>query len=154
MKVMRLLLGSAIVIFASSNEMFAATINTPPSVVTGPEAGGRTYAQNYKDMLLVSCIARAYKDDPIAGKDAGYSAGVFVDWTLYDVENSSTAIDGLIERYLARDYQNPLVEYQGVQFNMLKCLDMYHSKELHAQVKKFVPKPNRTFRQDYPRHKF
>jgi hypothetical protein len=124
----------------------SADVKTPDS----PEAGGRTYGQNYKDMLLASCIARAYKGDPKAGKDAAYSASVFIEWTLYDVEKSSNAIDNLIERYLARDYHNPLVEYQGVEFDLLKCFDMYHSKELEAQVKQFVLNPNRTFRQDYP----
>lgn len=115
-----------------------------------PEAPQRTYGQNYKDMLLASCIARAYKGDSQAGKDASASAGVYIEWTLYDVEKSSASIDGIIERYLARDYSNPLVEYRGVEFNLLKCLDMYHSKELANQVRRFVPHPNRSYRLDYP----
>ncbi len=115
-----------------------------------PEGPTRSYAQNYQDMILASCIARAYKNDSIAGKDANYSASVFVDWTLYDVEKSSEAIDQLINRFLARDYHNPLVEYQGIQFNLLKCMDLYHSRELADQVKKFVPNPRHTFKQDYP----
>lgn len=114
-----------------------------------PGGPTRSYAQNYQDMILASCIARAYKNDPIAGKDANYSASVFVDWTLYDVEKSSQAIDQLIDRYLARDYHNPLVEYQGIQFNLLKCIDLYHSHELVEQVKKFVPNPQHSFKQDY-----
>ncbi len=114
------------------------------------EAPVRTHGQNYKDMVLASCIARAYKSDTPAGKDASSSASVFIDWTLYDVEKSSAAIDSIIERYLARDYGNPLVEYRGTEFNLLKCLDMYHSKELSDQVRHFVPHPNRTYRMDYP----
>ncbi|PZW62378.1 type VI secretion system (T6SS) amidase immunity protein Tai4 [Pseudomonas sp. URMO17WK12:I6] len=39
-----------------------------------PQAGGRTYAQNYKDMVLADCIATAYKSEPEAAQDAGSSA--------------------------------------------------------------------------------
>jgi hypothetical protein len=31
-----------------------------------------------------------------------------------------------------------------------KCLALYHSKELEAQVKRFVLNPKRTYRQDNP----
>lgn len=138
------------IIFRILITMGAVVASLETALGDSPEAPMRTYAQNYKDMMLTSCIARAYKNDPIAGKDADYSTSVFIDWTLYDVEKSSGAIDQLINHYLARDYRNPLKEYQGVQFNLLKCLDMYHSKELDDQVKKFVPNPSHTFRQDYP----
>ena len=57
-----------------------------------------------------------------------------------------------MEKYLARDYHNPLVESEikGVRFDFLKCLDLYHSKELDSLVKRVVIKPKRTYRQDNP----
>ena len=115
-----------------------------------PEAGSRTYAQNYKDMLLAGCIARAYDKEEDASKDASSTASVLLEWTQYDAEHSPDAIDSLLKGYLNRDYHHFLVEYQGVKFGLLKCLDMYHSKELDAQVKRYVGKPNHTYRQDHP----
>jgi hypothetical protein len=105
---------------------------------TAPQAATRSNHQNYKDMVLAACVARAYKDDPKAGKDAGHSASVYVEWTAYDIERAVEPMNRLIESYLARDYGNPLVEHQGVQFDLLKCVDLYHSKELTAQAKRFA----------------
>jgi len=34
-----------------------------------------------------------------------------------------------------------------VRFDLLKCLDLYHSKELDAQVKSLVFHPKRIYRQ-------
>ena len=120
--------------------------------VQSPQAGGRTYAQNYKDMVLADCIATAYKDEPQAAKDAGSSASALMDWTYFDLEKAPTAGKPLIDRFLARDYRNPLVESEvkNVRFELLKCLDLYRSKELDSQVKQLVIKPQHTYRQDNP----
>jgi hypothetical protein len=115
-----------------------------------PEIGSRTYAQNYRDMLLAWCIARAYEKEPIASRDAASTGSALDEVGNYDIENSTDAIDRLLKRYLNRDYHHPFAEYNGVQFGLLKCLDMYHSKELDAQVKQYVGKPNRTYQQDDP----
>lgn len=130
---------------------FAAFSQVNDEPITSPQAGGRTYAQNYKDMVLAICVANAYKSEPAAAADAGSSVSALRDWTYYDMENSPDAIKSLVDRYLARDYRNPLVEAEikGIKFDFLKCLDLYHSKELDAQVKRFVLKPKRTYRQDH-----
>lgn len=122
--------------------MIIAAPAGPVRTGESPEASGRTNAQNYKDMVLAQCVARAYKKEPMASSDAGSSGGALVEWTLYDAEHSPEAIDLLIGRYLDRDYHNPLVEYKGVEFGLLKCLDLYHSKDLEAQVKRFVIHPD------------
>lgn len=74
------------------------------------------------------------------------------DWTYYDMDKSPDAIQALVDRYLRRDYYNPLAEAEqkGIKFDLLKCLDLYHSKELEAQVRRFVLKPDHTYRQDNP----
>ncbi len=51
-----------------------------------PEASARTYGQNYKDMVLATCIANAYKEDKSAAIDAGSSVSALRDWTEYDLE--------------------------------------------------------------------
>ena len=122
---------------------------TCASAATGPEAAKRTYAQNYKDMVLATCIATAYAKEKGAGVDAGSSVSALREWTYYDMENSPDAIRALVDRYLARDYYNPLAESEvkGIKFDLLKCFDLYHSDELAAQTRQMVPDPNRTSRQ-------
>lgn len=115
-----------------------------------PEGPERSNGQNFRDLILVKCLARAHDKESAAAVDAQSTASVLLEWTEYDVENATTEIDALIERYLQRDYRHPLLVYQGVRFDVLKCLDLYHSKELDAQVKRFVIKPRRSFRQDNP----
>lgn len=52
-------------------------------------------------------------------------------------------------KYFARDYRHPLVEseLQGVRFDFLKFLDLYHSKELGSLSKRVVIHSKRTDRQ-------
>lgn len=107
-----------------------------------PNAALRTNGQNYKDMMLAGCIARAYEKDIASYKDAGSTASALRDLTVFDVEESTAAINALVAQYLERDFHNPMEGFEGVQFKLLKCLDMYHSKALDAQVKKFVKRPN------------
>ena len=118
----------------------------------GPQAGGRTYAQNYKDMVFAHCIAKAYQKDSATSADAGSSVSALRDWTYFDLEKASKPMLELIDKFLARDYSNPLAESEvkGIKFDLLKCLDLYHSKELAEQTKRFVDKPNRSFQQDFP----
>ena len=130
-----LLLGSGLV---------SAAKDPPP----GPQAEGRTNAQNFRDMVLATCIANAYQKDGGAATDAGSSVSALRDWTLYDTERAPDAIKQLVDRYLARDYRNPLAEAEvkGVRFDLLKCLDLYHSRELQEQVRRLVMKPAQTTR--------
>ncbi|KTB70902.1 MULTISPECIES: type VI secretion system amidase immunity protein Tai4 [Pseudomonas] len=120
---------------------------TPTS---SPEGMYRTFEKNYKDMALATCITTAYKYDVNVGIDAGSSVSAMRDWTYYDMEKSPLAVKALVEKYLARDYTNPLAESQikGIKFDLLKCLDMYHSKELDALTKKVVTHPNQTYMQN------
>lgn len=116
----------------------------PTSVASSPESSPqgmeRTYEQNYKDMVLATCIANAYKGDKSTAMDAGSSVTALREWAYYDLEKSPDAVKALIDQYLARRYTNPLVESEvkGVKFDLLKCLDLYHSKELNALVKEVV----------------
>jgi hypothetical protein len=111
-----------------------------------PQVGARTNAQNFKAMVLATCIANAYKGDKHAATDAGSSVSALRDWTYYDLERAPDEIKSLVDEYLARDYHNPLVEAEikGVRFDLLKCLEMYHSDELDNQVERLVIDPMRT----------
>lgn len=100
----------------------------------------RNNATNYKDRALAYCVAQAYKNTP-AEEDAQTTGAVFLDWTYYDLD-ANPEINALIDKYLGRDYSNPFEGYEKAKFNMLKCIDMYHSKELEQQVRKYVAHPN------------
>lgn len=100
----------------------------------------RNNATNFKDRALAYCIAQAYKDSP-AGQDATKTGGAFLDWTYYDL-TANPALDALIAKYLGRDYSTPVEGYADIKFSLLKCFDMYHSKELDQLVRKYVPHPN------------
>lgn len=114
-----------------------------------PQAPSRTHAQNYKDMVLATCIAQAYSNEAGAAIDAGSSASALRDWTSFDLEESPEAVKALVDNYLARDYTNPLVEAEtrGVRFDLLKCLDLYHSKALEELVKRLLILPTHISRQ-------
>ncbi|KVH60002.1 type VI secretion system amidase immunity protein Tai4 [Burkholderia cepacia] len=118
---------------------------------TAPEAGSRTYLQNFKDMVLAECLATAYKQAPGASKDIGSSTNALRDWTYYDMERAPDVIHSLVAKYLARDYRNPVVESEvrDVKFDFLKCIDLYHGKELDVAAKQLVSRPNRTYRTEH-----
>ena len=65
----------------------------------------------------------------------------------------SLTLDALVAKYLARDYRNPVVESEvkDVKFDFLKCIDLYHGKELDAAAKQLVLRPNSTYRTGNPR---
>ncbi|TXF97039.1 type VI secretion system amidase immunity protein Tai4 [Massilia arenae] len=124
----------------------SARDNTSPLAVT------RTYAQNYKDMVLATCLTQAYRNDTSVATDAGSSISALRDWTYFDMDQSPDAVNSLVNSYLARDYSNPLVESEikGVRFDFLKCMDLYHSKALDDLAKRLVIHPKRIYGQEHP----
>ena len=120
---------------------------------SGPQAPGRTYASNFKDLVLATCIATAYRREGNAGADAGSSVAALRDFTYYDLEQGGDAIRKLVDIYLERDYRHPVADVESalaIRFDLLKCLDLYHSKALAEQARRLVDRPQRSYRQDYP----
>lgn len=111
-----------------------------------PEAVNRTFIQNYKDMVLGNCLAQAYGD--IASMDAGSSVSALIEWTYYNMDKSIDEEIRIIDSYLSRNYLNLLAEAEikGIKFDFLKCLDLYHSKDLDKLAKKMIEHPQNTFR--------
>ena len=115
------------------------------------EASRRSYGQNYADIALALCVAQAYASEPRANPDAIASAGGIDQWSNFDLEAGHDAIAALITRYLARDY--PSFQGPETRLDMMKCLDLYHSEELAAQIRRFVPTPSRSYEKDHPPEK-
>lgn len=89
---------------------------------SSPQAGARTCARNYKDMVLAECIATAYRNEPSAAMDAGSSVSALMDRTDFDLERNRDASKSLVNRFLARDYRNPVVqsESKGAAFDFFE----------------------------------
>lgn len=116
----------------------------------GPEAAGRSYAVNYRDLVLANCIAKAYRTDADASMDAGSSASALLEWTAYNMDAANMPMRDIFDRYLDRRYTDPgrNASHKDVRFDFMKCLDLYHSAGLQDQVRRYVGDPDRTARQD------
>ncbi len=106
-----------------------------------PDIRTRTNAENYRDRALAYCIATAYKGSP-AGQDASFTTSAYLEWTEYDYDRGNQAVDKLTAKYLSLEYTGSDEGYAGAKFNLMKCIDMYHSPELAKQVRKYVANPN------------
>lgn len=125
----------------------AASTASPEPKASLPEVASRTYLQNFKDLALSSCIASAYAAEPKAASDAGATAGgLDSTWTDYDPEAGAGEMAKLVEKYLARTYNS--IQGPGIKLDLLKCLDMYHGKELEQLARRVVLQPARSYRLD------
>ncbi|WP_232429305.1 type VI secretion system amidase immunity protein Tai4 [Burkholderia ubonensis] len=126
--------------------VFHAAVAIAPCSARSAEAADsvmavhRTNAENFKDRALAACLSVAYQGSP-AGQDADITKSAFLEWTYYDEDRGDRAVDQLVKRFLRRDYANSVEGYAGAAFDLLKCLDLYHSPELDEQVRRYVPHP-------------
>ena len=113
------------------------------------DARHRSYLQNTKDAALAGCIAQAYRTSPDASTDATATAGGYMqNFTDFDIERGGAKLSALIARTLAQPY--PSVQGPSVRLDLMKCLDMYHGRELDALVRRYSAHPDHTYAQDYP----
>lgn len=120
----------------------ARLVALPPATATSPpaEQGG---GQNFKDMVLAICIAEAYRHEAQPAKDAGRSAEMLRQ-SAHDAKPATKReIFLLIDEYLQRDYFDPITAWQvhGLRFNLMKCLDLYHSEALEHVTQAQVDPP-------------
>ncbi|MCX8748195.1 type VI secretion system amidase immunity protein Tai4 [Snodgrassella sp. B3088] len=120
------------------------------SQASTPEAVNRTFIENYKDMVFASCVTKAYKGNKDVAKDTGSSVSALKDWIDYDIDKSIDKEIILIDSYLSRNYFNPVAEQEvkGIKFDFLKCLDLYHSKELDKLARKVISNLNEKVTKD------
>ncbi len=120
------------------------------SQASTPEAVNRTFIENYKNMVFASCVTKAYKGNKDVAKDTGSSVSALKDWIDYDIDKSIDKEIILIDSYLSRNYFNPVAEQEvkGIKFDFLKCLDLYHSKELDKLARKVISNLNEKVTKD------
>ncbi|MFD2366527.1 T6SS amidase immunity protein Tai4 family protein [Pseudoduganella sp. GCM10020061] len=107
-----------------------------------PTAAVRRNDSNFKDMVLAVCISRVYAHQDHAAADAAGTARALVEWTSYDADSAPDQINRLINTYTKRSYRNPIGDNNGTKFDLLKCLDLYHSKELNMLASRVVVAPS------------
>ena len=83
-----------------------------------------TEATLLRDWALSRCIAKAAKDSPMAG-DAARTAAVFLERGSSEITKYEE-LEKLVDRFLAREYSGSVPG----SYDTLKCIDMYHSREL------------------------
>jgi hypothetical protein len=124
----------------------SAAQETDPTAGEKEGARYRTYGQKYKDMVFSYCVASAYKTDKSTLEDAFATAELIYSYPFYgeEAKKALTEIGVLINQFLARNYEAPVYAHETgrvVPFNLAKCIDLYHSKALDANMRKSVPNP-------------
>jgi hypothetical protein len=90
--------------------------------------------QYLKNFALSACIAQAYKSDEVV-KDSRAAAGGYLQLGSFPYEAYEEAA-ALAEKFLAKEYQSAT----GAKLVLMKCIDLFHSKELDRLTKKYLRK--------------
>lgn len=135
-------------LFKKSSLLIATFLSVGAVADDLPAAASRSYAQNYKDMALASCIATAYQRDKDISLDASFTANALNEWGRYDIDENTGKIEKITKEFLKRSYQSH--HGSNVQLELLKCIDLYHSDELEQLVKQHVLTPKSSFLKDHP----
>jgi hypothetical protein len=90
--------------------------------------------QYLKNFALSACIADGYKSDEVT-KDSRAAAGGYLELGSFPFEAYEEAAS-LGKTFLAKDYQGK----SGEQITLMKCIDLFHSKELDQLAKRYGKK--------------
>ena len=91
-------------------------------------------SQYLKNFALSACIAQAYKSDEVV-KDSRAAADGYLQLGSFPYEAHEEAA-ALARKFLAKDYQS----HSGAKLILMKCIDLFHSKELDRLAKKYLRK--------------
>ena len=129
--------------------LIALLLVAGPIAAAPNDARHRTYLPNAKDAALAGCVAQAYRASPDASSDATATAGGYMqEFTDFDIEHGGPKVSALITRTLAQSY--PSFQGPSVRLDLMKCLDMYHGRELDALIRRYSAHPDHTFAGDNP----
>ena len=90
--------------------------------------------QYLKNFALSTCIADGYKSDEVV-KDSTAAAGGYLELGSLPFEAYEEATL-LGKKFLAKEYQS----ISGAKLTLMKCIDLFHSKELDQLAKKYSKK--------------
>ena len=119
----------------------ALAILSLTTVAAGPEkpyslALTDTYSQRelLKNWALSVCIAAIAKDAQ-AREDANATASAYLEFGHQPIE-AYDALRNLVDKWVAKRYSGSIPS----EWNTMKCIDMYHSRELNQLVAKLEKK--------------
>ncbi|HAT4998022.1 type VI secretion protein [Serratia marcescens] len=107
----------------------AATLNV--NAATEIDYSPAEYLKNY---ALSVCIAEGYSAKEVKN-DAAAAARGYMEFGDYSLE-AHTAVRALAKEFLAKPYDS----MSGKPMTMTKCIDLVHSQELQAIIKKYQGK--------------
>ena len=94
----------------------------------------RSYSQKtlLKNWALSSCLARVYEDQNTRD-DASAAAAAYLEFGRQPIE-AYESLERLVEKYASRKYFGSIQS----DFNTMKCIDLFHSRELDSLVRRLL----------------
>ena len=94
--------------------------------VYGQEGEARKYSQKtlLKNWALSRCLGQVYLDGK-AGKDANASTSAYLEFGRQPIQVYE-ALGVIVDKYANKKYAGSVQS----EFNTMKCIDLFHSKEL------------------------
>lgn len=86
-----------------------------------------------KNFALAACVAEGYASNASVAKDAVASADGYMELGSLGIDAYNEA-RALAEKFLAKDYPSQ----SGEKLTMMKCVDLFHSRELERLAKKYA----------------
>ena len=102
---------------------------------TSELAPARSQVRILKNWALSRCLAKAAGEGP-PGDDAAKSAAAYLEMGTGAIE-SYDEIDALADTYLQRQYGGSVKS----EYNTMKCIDLYESRELETLVEELSAGP-------------
>ena len=87
--------------------------------------------QYLKNFALSVCIAEGFQSDEVK-KESNAAAGGYLELGRFPFEAHEEAA-ALAKKYLAKEYRGK----SGQKLTLMKCIDLFHSKELDRLVRKY-----------------
>jgi hypothetical protein len=114
------------------------------SSAAGTESATQSYSQTVllKNWVLSRCLAKATPSKP-AKDDAQLTASAYLEFGNLPIEAYDEG-ESLVDQYLKRHYSGVI----NGNYNTMKCIDLFHGKELDALARKYADAPIS------PSHKF
>lgn len=108
-------------------------ICTVASPVYGQDHGARKYSQKLllKNWALSRCLGQVYPNSKSAD-DANASASAYLEFGRQPIQVYE-ALSVIVDKYANKNYSGSV----RAEFNTMKCIDLFHSKELDALSTKY-----------------
>lgn len=105
---------------------------------SAPAIGRVAYTpeQYLKNYAVSACIAGGYASSAEVADDAKAAAGGYLELGSFDIEAYNEAA-ALAKTYLSKHYVSHNDSGKTPSLTLMKCIDLYHSKELEQLVRHY-----------------